>query len=76
MLVESQHECSPGVGCQLEIQERSAVTHTLAIKKLKDWTDLAGGSPRDLILRGKMKRVLARESVTQTRDSSGDGRAG
>lgn len=71
-----EHECSPGVGSQLEIHVRSAVTHTLAMKKLKDWTDLAGGSPRDVILKGRMKRVLARESVTPARDSHSNSRAG
>ena len=52
-----------GIRSQLEIQVRSAVTHTLAMKKLKDWADLAVGSPRDVILKGRMKRVLARESA-------------
>jgi hypothetical protein len=66
-----EHECSPSVGSHLEIQVRSAVTHTLAMKKLNDWADLAGGSPRDVILKGRMKRVLARESATRARDSDG-----
>ena len=72
-----EHECSPGVASQLEIQVRSPVTHTLAMKKLKGWADLAGGSPRHVILKGRMKRVLARDdSITRARDSHRDGRAG
>jgi len=71
-----EHECSPGVRSQLEIQVRSAVTHMLTMKKLKDWAALAGGSPRDVILKGRMKRVLARECVTRAEDSPGGRRAG
>ena len=52
-----EHECSPATGGQLEIQVRNAVTDTLATKRLKDWADLAGGSPRDVILKARMKRV-------------------
>ena len=40
-----EHDCSPGIGSELEVQVRSAVTHMLAVKKLKDWADLGGGSP-------------------------------
>ena len=54
-----QHDCSPGIGSALEVQVRSAVTHTIAVKKLKDWADLGGGSPRDVILKRRIKTVFS-----------------
>jgi hypothetical protein len=53
-----QHDCPPGAGNELEVQVRSAVTHTLSVKKLKDWAQLGGGSPRDVILKRRIKAVF------------------
>jgi hypothetical protein len=40
-----QHDCSPGIGSELEVQVRTSVTHTIGIKKLRDWADVGGASP-------------------------------
>lgn len=53
------HDCSPGMTTQLEVQVRSAVTHTIAVTKLKAWAELGGGSPRDVILKKKIKTLVA-----------------
>jgi hypothetical protein len=54
-----EHECSPGIGTELEVQVRTSVTHTIAVNKLKDWAKLGGGSPRDIVLKGRIKAVFA-----------------
>jgi len=54
-----EHECSPGTAGELEVQVRSAVIHTIAIKRLRDWADLGGGSPRDVILKRRIKAAFA-----------------
>jgi hypothetical protein len=53
-----QHDCPPGSGNELEVQVRSAITHTLSVKKLKDWAQLGGGSPRDVILKRRINAVF------------------
>jgi len=53
-----EHDCPPGIGSELEVQVRSAVTHLVGVKKLKDWADLGGGSTRDVILKRRIKTAL------------------
>ena len=36
-----EHGCSPGVGRELEVQVRTAITHTIGVKKLREWAGLA-----------------------------------
>lgn len=53
-----QHECPPGMGSELEVEIRSAVTHTIAVNKLKRWAELGGGSPREVILKDRIKAAF------------------
>ena len=55
----SQHDCLPGLSTQLEVQVRSAVTHTIAMGRLKGWADLGGGLPRDIVLKKRIKAALS-----------------
>jgi hypothetical protein len=32
-----EHDCSPGAGSELEVEVRTAVTHTTGVKKLREW---------------------------------------
>ena len=65
-----EHECSPGIGSELEVQVRTAVTHTVAMKKLKEWAELGGGSPRDVILKRRIRTVLPVQPLTAERKSA------
>jgi hypothetical protein len=58
------HDCPPGAGSELEVQVRSAVTHTIAIKKLKEWASLGGRSPRDKVLKQRIKTVFSAGAST------------
>ena len=68
------HDCSPGRGGELEVQVRSTVTHTLSVKKLEDWANLGGTSPRDAILKRRIKAALPAPAPA-TRGSERRGRA-
>lgn len=57
-----EHDCPPGAGSALEVQVKTAVTHTIGIKKLKEWASLGGSSPRDKILRQRIKAALTGEA--------------
>ena len=59
-----QHDCSPGIGTELEVQVRTSVTHTIAVNKLKDWAKLGGGSPRDVVLKDRIKAVFTSPAST------------
>ena len=63
------HDCSPGRGSELEVQVRSAVTHTLGVKKLEDWANHGGASPRDAILKRRIKDALQRPPLPAARGS-------
>ena len=54
------HDCAPGRAVALEVQVRSAVTHTLSVKKLEDWENHSAVSPRDTILKQRIKAALAK----------------
>jgi hypothetical protein len=60
-----QHDCSPGIGNELEVRVRTAVTHTIGIKKLKDWSDRGGASPRDVVLKQRIKAVFTGAASTR-----------
>jgi hypothetical protein len=53
------HACSPGLASELQVQVRTAVTHTVTLKKLKDWAERGGRSPRDTVLRRRIKTTLS-----------------
>ena len=60
-----EHDCSPGIGSELEVEVRSAVTHTIGMKKLKDWADLGGRSPRDVVLKKRIKAAFPGAASTR-----------
>ena len=69
------HDCSPGRGSELEVQVRSAVTHTITVKKLEEWANLSGASPRDAILKRRIKAALPVPAMPATRGSARRGHA-
>ena len=54
-----EHDCAPGVGSELEVQVRTAVTHTIGIKKLREWAGQGRRSPRDVVLKQRIKAVFS-----------------
>lgn len=63
------HDCSPGRGSELEVQVRSALTHMLSVKKLEDWAKVSGASPKDAILKRRIKTALPGVPLPATRGS-------
>src|SRR5437868_159331 len=51
-----QHGCGPGSGTRLEVEVRSAVTHTITLKKLEDWIAGRARSPKETLAKEKVKR--------------------
>ena len=68
-------DCSPGIGSELEVQVRTAVTHSIAINKLQDWAGLGGGSPKEVILKRRMVMPSAlRRNRRESRGSDAEQR--
>jgi hypothetical protein len=54
------HECPPGPGSKLDVEARSpAVTHTVSVENVRTWLESSAKSPRDLLLKERLKGLLA-----------------
>jgi hypothetical protein len=52
------HDCEPGQLCQLEIEIRTSITHTLTVRKLRDWLNGGAKTPKELVVKEKLKALL------------------
>lgn len=53
-----QHHCEPGDISKLEVEIRSSVTHTVTLKKVRQW--LSGGpkTPKEAVLKERLRAML------------------
>ena len=49
--VLQQHDCVPGDMNALEVEIRSSVTHTLTLKKVKEWLNGGARTPKEAVLK-------------------------
>ena len=52
------HDCEPGPLCQLEIEIRTSVTHTLTVKKLREWLNGGAKTPRDVVMKDRLRELM------------------
>ena len=53
-----QHECEPRGLENLEVEMRSSVTHTLTRKRLEEWLTGACKSPKEKVLKEKLRQLV------------------
>jgi hypothetical protein len=54
------HDCPPAPMCTLDVEARSpAVTHTVSVRKVRDWLESSAKSPRDRLLKERLKGLMA-----------------
>jgi hypothetical protein len=54
------HDCAPGPASQLEVEVRSpSVTHTVRMRKVREWLEGACKSPSEKVLKERLKGLLA-----------------
>ena len=53
------HECEPGLISQLEVEIRSSVIHTVTPKKVHEWLKGGARSPRDAILKERLRELIS-----------------
>ena len=55
-----EHDCAPGPAAKLEVEVASpSVTHTLTVKKVREWLDGACRSPNEKLAKERLKALLA-----------------
>jgi hypothetical protein len=52
------HNCSPGPAARIEVEVRTSVTHTVTVTKVKEWLDGGARSPKERILKNRLKERL------------------
>ena len=53
-----RHDCEPRAMAKLEVEMRSSVTHTLTIKRLEEWLAGASKSPREAVLKERLRELV------------------
>ena len=53
-----EHDCEPGAMAQLEVEIRTSVTHILTVKKLHDWINGGGKTPKEVVMKGRLKELV------------------
>ena len=56
----NEHGCAPGQASQIEIEVTTpAVVYTVTLKRVRDWLDGAAKSPKDRVLKERLKELLS-----------------
>jgi len=53
-----EHDCEPGPLSQLDIEIRTAVTHTLTVKKLHEWLNGGGKTPKEVVVKDRLRELV------------------
>lgn len=53
-----QHDCDPGELTDLQIEVRSSVTHTIPLRRVKDWLRAGAKSPREAVMKERLRELL------------------
>ncbi len=59
VVVFREHDCLPGVAANLEVEIRSSVVHALSIQKVQRWLEAAAKSPKEAMLKKKLRESIA-----------------
>jgi hypothetical protein len=53
-----RHECEPAPVSKLDIEITSTVKHTVTPQRIRDWISGAARSPKDLVLRERLRKLV------------------
>lgn len=60
MAAFGEHHCLPGPASTMEVEaRRPGVTHTVSMAKVRDWLGAAAKSPREKIMKERLKGLMA-----------------
>ena len=53
-----QHDCEPGPITKLEVEIRSAVTHTVTPKRLHQWLEGGAKNPKEAVMKQRLREIF------------------
>jgi hypothetical protein len=53
-----KHNCQPGELSQLDVEVRTSVTHTVTVKKLREWVNGGARTPKEAIAKERLRELL------------------
>ena len=53
-----QHDCEPGPIAKLEVEIRSAVTHTVTPKRLHQWLEGGAKNPKEAVMKQRLREIF------------------
>jgi len=53
-----ENDCEPGPLNQLDIEIRTSVTHTLNVKKLREWLNGGAKTPKEVVMKDRLRELL------------------
>lgn len=53
-----EHGCEPGPLSQLEVEIRTSVTHTLTLKKLREWIQGGAKTPKEVVIKDRLRELM------------------
>ncbi|MGI9066893.1 MAG: hypothetical protein ACR2HX_10880 [Pyrinomonadaceae bacterium] len=53
-----EHECDPGDVAQIDVEVRKSIKHSLTLRRLREWLQGASKSPREALLKERLREML------------------
>ena len=53
-----QHGCEPGLVTRLDVQVRTAVTHTVTLQKIEAWLSAGSRTPKEAVTKQRLRSLL------------------
>jgi hypothetical protein len=53
-----RHDCEPVGPNKLEIEIRSSITHTVTVKKMREWLNGGAKSPKEAAMKERLRELL------------------
>ncbi len=53
-----QHHCEPGDISKLDVEIRSSVTHTVTLKKVRQWLNGGAKTPKEAVMKERLRELL------------------
>ena len=53
-----QHHCEPGEISKLDVEIRSSVTHTVTLKKVRQWLNGGAKTPKEAVMKERLRALL------------------
>lgn len=54
-----KHDLEPGGLAQLDVEVRSSITHSLTVKKVRDWLQRGVRTPKEAVLKERLRTLLS-----------------